>query len=101
MKFAVIKTGGKQYVVTEGQKLNIEKLATTEKTVTFDKVLLVHDGDKTLLGKPYLETTVAADLTKQFKGEKVRIEKYKPKVRYHKAQGHRQLLTEVKITKIN
>ena len=102
MKFAVIKTGGKQYKVAEKDKLKVEKLkAEKGQTIEFDQVLLYVDGDKVELGKPALKKKVTAKVLTQNKAKKVRVEKYKPKVRYHKVYGHRQPYTEVQIEKIS
>lgn len=101
MKFAVIKTGGKQYKVSEKDKLKVEKLNTEEgKNVDFDQVLLVADGDKVEIGTPTLKKRVTAKVLSQGRAKKVRVVKYKPKVRYHKVYGHRQPFTEVQIEKI-
>ena len=101
MKFAVIKTGGKQYLVTEGKKVKIEKLNSKEgDKVEFDQVLLVFEGGKVELGMPVLTKKVTGKVLAQGKSAKVRVEKYKPKVRYHKVYGHRQPFTEVEIEKI-
>jgi large subunit ribosomal protein L21 len=102
MKFAVIKTGGKQYRVTEGQKLNVEKLNTEkDKNIEFDQVLLFADGDKVDIGTPLTKHKVGAKVLEQGKAKKVMVVKYKPKVRYHKAYGHRQPFTQVLIEKIS
>jgi large subunit ribosomal protein L21 len=99
--FAVIETGGKQYIVAEGDNLKIEKLPKAEgDTVTFDKVLLISDGDKIELGKPYLDKTVEADISKQGRGRKIRIMRYHSKTRHRRRKGHRQHFTEVKIKSI-
>ncbi len=101
MKFAVIKTGGKQYIVSEGQKLRIEKLNIKEgQVVDFDQVLLYVEDENVEIGMPILNKKVAAKVLRQGKGEKVRVVKYKPKIRYHKVYGHRQPFTEVMIEKI-
>lgn len=102
MQLAVIKTGGKQYIVQPGQKLKIEKLPQKPgDEFVFDEVLLFSDGKKTEVGTPFLkETKVSAKVLSQGKGEKIYVLKYKPKVRYHKKTGHRQLFTEVQITGI-
>ena len=101
MKFAVIKTGGKQYLVTEGKKVKIEKLNSKEgDRVEFDQVLVAFEGGKVELGMPGLTKKVIGKVLVQGKGNKVRVEKYKPKVRYHKVYGHRQPFTEVEIEKI-
>jgi len=100
-KFAVIKTGGKQYQVSEKDKLKIEKLAVAEgKSVEFDQVLLLADGDKVEVGTPTLKKKVTAKVLSQGRAKKVNVVKYKAKIRYHKKQGHRQLFTEVEIQKI-
>ncbi len=102
--FAVIKTGGKQYLVKAGDKLRVEKLAQSEagKKVVFDKVLLVvNDANEVTLGKPYLANAkVEATLLREFKDKKVMVIKYKAKTRYKRTHGHRQQLAEVKIDKI-
>ncbi len=101
MKLAVIKSGGKQYLVAEGQKLRMEKLNLQPNSqVDFKEVLLVADLDKVNLGRPLLDLKVSARVLSQGRAKKVRVEKYKPKVRYHKVYGHRQPFTEVEIEKI-
>jgi len=101
-KFAVIKTGGKQYIVKEGDVLRIEKLDAEEGTpISFGEVLLVVEGDSVKVGTPMVSnTTVTASVLKQGRAKKVMIVKFKPKVRYKKRQGHRQMFTEVKIGEI-
>ena len=100
---AIIETGGKQYKVTEGDTLFIEKLeAEAGQAITFDKVLAILDGDKATFGAPVVEgASVAATVVKNGKGKKIRIFKYNPKKGYRKRQGHRQPYTKVEITKIN
>ena len=100
---AIIVTGGKQYKVTEGDVLYIEKLnAEAGEEITFDKVLAVLDGDNATFGTPVVEgATVTANVVKNGKGKKVRIFKYTPKKGYRKRQGHRQPYTKVEITKVN
>jgi len=103
--FAIIKTGGKQYIVRPGDKIKVEKLAVPqENEVVFDHVLLVA-GDKpeeTLIGAPYIkEYTVRGKILGQGKRKKIIVYKYKSKKRYHKKQGHRQLYTEVEIISIS
>ena len=96
---AIIETGGKQYKVTEGDTLFIEKLeAEAGQAITFDKVLAILDGDKATYGDPVVEgASVAATVVKNGKGKKVRIFKYNPKKGYRKRQGHRQPYTKVQI----
>lgn len=99
--FAIIKTGGKQYIVSPGDKIKVEKLDATEgNEVVFDNLLLVSDKD-TLVGTPFVDGyKITAKVLRQGKGEKIIVYKYKPKKRYHKKQGHRQLYTEVEILRI-
>ena len=99
---AIIETGGKQYKVTEGDTLFIEKLeAEAGQAITFDKVLAILDGDKATFGAPVVEgASVAATVVKNGKGKKVRIFKYNPKKGYRRRQGHRQPYTKVTIGKI-
>jgi len=101
--FAVIKTGGKQYVVKPGDKIKVEKLDATEgKEVTLSEVLLLSDDKKTDIGLPMLkDATVKAKVIGQGKGKKLIIFKYKPKKRYKRKVGHRQPFTEIEITSIN
>lgn len=98
-EYAVIKTGGKQYLVKPGDKLKIEKIeGEAEKVVAFDQVLAVKAKEKLSLGKPILTgTKVKAKILDQARGVKIRIAKFKAKSRYRKVMGHRQPLTEVEI----
>ena len=102
MKLAVIKTGGKQYKVKEGNWLKVEKINKKEgSNVVFDKVLLYSDEKKTEIGKPYVKgVKVIGKLVKQGKAKKITVIKYKHKIRYRRKKGHRQLFTQVKIEKI-
>ena len=101
--YAIIETGGKQYKVTEGDTLFIEKLPVEAgDTVTFDKVLAVLDGENTTFGTPVVEgASVEATVVKNGKGKKIRIFKYNAKKGYRKRQGHRQPYTKVTIGKIS
>ncbi|NLF35219.1 MAG: 50S ribosomal protein L21 [Clostridiales bacterium] len=100
---AIIETGGKQYKVTQGETLFIEKLPVEAgDSITFDKVLAVLDGDKATFGTPLVEgATVQANVVKNGRGKKVRIFKYNPKKGYRRRQGHRQPYTKVEIAQIN
>lgn len=102
MNFAVIKTGGKQYLVSEGQSLKIEKLPGEKgDSVTFEEILMVATGKDATIGKPMIKgASVSATIVKQARGPKIEVVKYKPKVRYRKMMGHRQFYTEVTIDKI-
>ncbi len=99
--YAIIKTGGKQYVVEEGKVISIEKLDVEEGAeVTFDEVLLV-SGDDVKIGQPNVAgAKVIGKVLEQGKERKIRIFKYKAKSNYRRRQGHRQPFTKVKIEKI-
>ena len=100
--YAIIQTGGKQYRVSEGDVLSIEKLSAAEgEEVVFDQVLtVVADGD-VKIGKPVLEgAKVTAKVVEHGKGKKILVFKYKAKSNYRKRQGHRQPYTKVEISKI-
>ena len=101
--YAIIETGGKQYKVTEGDTLFIEKLeAEAGAAITFDKVLAVLNGDSATFGAPVVEgASVDATVVKNGKGKKIRIFKYTPKKGYRKRQGHRQPYTKVQIGAIH
>ncbi len=96
--FAVIETGGKQYIVKEGDVLRVEKLPVEDKSeITFEKVLMV--GDK--VGNPYVENAkVSAKVIRTAKAKKIIVFKFKRRKGYTRKKGHRQYFTEVKITKI-
>ena len=100
--FAVIKTGGKQYLVSAGQKLKIEKLDAKEGgKLVFDEVLLVSDDKKTEVGTPLVKgAKVEAKVLKQARARKVIVFKYHSKARYRKKKGHRQHFTEIEVMRI-
>jgi large subunit ribosomal protein L21 len=99
MKKAVILTGGHQYLVHEGETFTVETLQE-EKTATFE-ALLVIDGDKITVGAPtVVGVTVTAEIIDQVRAEKVTAIRYKAKKRVKKVTGHKQHLTQIKITKI-
>lgn len=100
--YAIIKTGGKQYKVSEGDEIIIEKLEVEEKSsVTFEEVLAIFDGEVATIGTPVVEgAKVTATVVKNGKGPKIRIFKYKHKTNYRRRAGHRQPFTKVKIDKI-
>lgn len=102
MKYAVIRTGGKQYKVSEGDVLEIEKIEGKEKDkIVLDQVLLVRQEKKLLIGKPFLaKAKVKAEILAQFKDKKIRVAKFKAKSRYRRVRGHRQQKTKIKILKI-
>lgn len=108
MEFAVIQTGGKQYKVSKGETISIEKLKTAGKKeykegdkVAFDKVLLVDNGKDTSIGTPYITgAKVEGEITQIGRSRKVLVMKYKQKSRYLKRNTHRQPFFKIKITSI-
>lgn len=100
--FAVIKSGGRQYKVSVGQTLEVNRLAVEDGAqVTFDEVLLIADEDTSMVGAPYVDNAqVLATAVKQARGEKLIIFKYKAKKRYRHKRGHRQELTVLMIDDI-
>ena len=99
--YAIIATGGKQYKVSEGDEIFVEKLDAEEgSAVTFDQVLAVSDN-ALKGGADVASASVSGTVVKQGKGKKVIVYKYKRKTGYHKKNGHRQAYTKVKIEKIN
>ena len=104
MEFAVIQTGGKQYKVSVGDVVRVEKIIGEYKvgdSLTFDKVLLVDNGKDTTIGTPYIEgAEVKATLAAIGRARKIMVVKYKQKSRYLKRNGHRQPFFKVKITSI-
>ncbi len=100
--YAVIVTGGKQYKVTEGEFLKVEKLELAAgEALTFDRVLLVGNGDDVTIGAPVVEgAKVSAEVVSQGRHDKVTIIKFRRRKHHMKRQGHRQWFTEIKITGI-
>ena len=99
--YAIIATGGKQYKVSEGDEIRVEKLdVEVGSTVTFDQVIAISDKDLKVAGD-VANATVTGTVMDQGKGKKVIVYKYKRKPGYHKKNGHRQLYTQIKIDKIN
>ncbi|HDK37542.1 MAG TPA: 50S ribosomal protein L21 [Thiolapillus brandeum] len=100
--YAVIQTGGKQYRVSEGMSLKVEKINAEEgSSVELDKVLMVADGDNVQVGAPYLDGKVTATVKAHGKGKKVHIVKFRRRKHHLKRQGHRQQFTELEITGIS
>jgi large subunit ribosomal protein L21 len=102
MMYAVIETGGKQYRVTEGQRIKVEKLAADEgANIDLDKVLMVANGDDIKVGAPYVSGgKVTATIKAHGRGKKVMIIKFRRRKHSRKTQGHRQSYTEIEITGI-
>ena len=98
---AVIKTGGKQYLVQEGDVITVEKLEVEQgKTVQLETLMKTDGTDMLELGTPMLSTLVTAEVVDQGRGKKIEVVKYKAKSRYTRRVGHRQYFTKLKITKI-
>ena len=97
--YAVVQTGGKQYKVSPGDVLRVEKLAgDVGQAITFDRVLMVSDGETVTVGQPVLaDATVNGQIVEQGKAKKVLVFKYKRRKRYRRKQGHRQPYTAVRI----
>ena len=101
--YAVIKTGGKQYRVTNGLKLKVEQIpADIDSQIVLDQVLMVADGDQVAVGTPLVAgATVTATVVSHGRGEKIRIFKMRRRKHYQKHQGHRQNYTEIRIDAIS
>ena len=101
--YAVVETGGKQYRVTEGQSIKVEKLTAEEgSSLDLDKVLLVANGEDIKVGAPYLDGgKVTATVKAHGRGKKIRIIKFRRRKHHQKEQGHRQHFTELEITGIS
>jgi len=102
MSLAVIKTGGKQYLVKKGDKIKVEKLPAKEgSAVKFDTLIITDEkGAKIEIGKPFLKTKVEGKILEQGRDKKILVTKYKSKIRYKKRVGHRQPYSLVQIEKI-
>lgn len=102
MKYAIIRTGGKQYKVSEGEILEIEKPETEKKLVEFKEVLLLVDEEGVRIGQPLVEKVkVVGEILEQTKKKKIRVAKFRAKTGYRKVTGHRQKATKIKIKKIS
>lgn len=101
--YAVIKTGGKQYRVTEGETLKVEKLdIDAGSSIEIDEVLMIADGDKVQIGAPYVKGgKVVATIKSHGRGKKIEIIKFKRRKHHDKRTGHRQGYTELEITGIS
>ncbi|MCX7858018.1 MAG: 50S ribosomal protein L21 [Deltaproteobacteria bacterium] len=101
--YAVIQTGGKQYKITEGQKLRVEKLDARENdTIRINEVLFVNDGDKSYIGTPFVDGAgIYAKVLSHGREKKVIVFKYRRRKDYKKKRGHRQAYTELLIEKIH
>jgi large subunit ribosomal protein L21 len=102
MKYAIIETGGKQYKVEEDKTILIERTGASKgDEIVFDKVLFYSNGDQKMVGRPYLEEIkVIGEVDDEVKGRKVIVYKYKPKKRYRRKLGHRQVYVKATIKEI-
>jgi large subunit ribosomal protein L21 len=102
MKYAVIKTGGKQYKVSEGDTIEVDRLPSAKDgKFSFDQVLLIASDEGVKIGKPtVVNAKVEAKVLEDLKGDKIRVSKFKSKVRYRRVTGFRAALTKVQIDKI-
>lgn len=100
VKMAVVKTGGKQYLVQEGDEIIVDRLEAVEKADVDLETLATFEGEAVNLGAPSLTDKTKATVVAQVKGDKIRVAKFKAKVRYRRVQGFRPQLTKLKITKI-
>ena len=100
--YAIVETGGKQYKVAPGQKIDVDRLAVAEgKDIELSRVLLISDGKDTVIGNPTIDgAKVLATCLSEGKGDKVIVFKYKPKVRYRRKKGHRQIYSRLEIKEI-
>lgn len=102
MKIAILETGGKQYLVEEGKKIEIEKIKNLNlEKIIFDKILLYADDNSLLIGQPYLDNILVTAKFLKEKKNKVLILKYKPKTRYRKKRGYKKFTWLVEIEKIS
>ncbi|GMR09667.1 MAG: hypothetical protein BMS9Abin28_0487 [Anaerolineae bacterium] len=102
MKYAIVEHSGKQYLAQEGGLIEVDRMSLeVGKPVVFKEVLLVTDGKKVEVGAPFVKgASVKGKIKDHLKGKKIKVFKYKPKQRYRRTQGHRQLLTHVAIENI-
>ena len=100
--YAIVETGGKQYKVASGQKVDVDRLAVAEgEDVELSRVLLIADGEDTIIGSPTIDgAKVIATCLGEKKGDKIIVFKYKPKVRYRRKKGHRKLYATLEIKEI-
>jgi large subunit ribosomal protein L21 len=98
--YAVIKSGGKQHKVSEGDVIEVERLVADGETITFQPLLVVDDDGKAHVGKEIAKATVTAKPLGEKKGDKVKIFKYRPKSGYARRAGHRQMLTMLEISEV-
>jgi large subunit ribosomal protein L21 len=100
--YAIVETGGKQYKVAPGQKIDVDRLSVAEgEDIELFRVLLIADGKNTVVGNPTIDgAKVVATCLSEGKGDKVIVFKYKPKVRYRRKKGHRQIYSKLEIKEI-
>jgi large subunit ribosomal protein L21 len=101
--YAIFRSGGRQFRAEVGQEVDVERLPFPEnESITLDDVLLVGNGDSTIIGTPKVDgASVVATVTKQYRGEKVIVFKYRQRTNYRRRTGHRQYYTRLRIDAIN
>ena len=101
-RWAIVKTGGKQYKVAEGDLISVEKLGAKKESIVLNDVLLLRNLKGLTIGKPFVPNAkVNAKVVDNFKGKKIRVVKFKSKSRYTRTRGHRHLKTKILIEKIS
>lgn len=101
VKYAVVKTGGKQYLVKETDEIVVEKLSEDKKSLELETLATFEaDGTKLELGTPFLKSKTKAEIVESLKGDKIRVARFKSKVRYRKVRGFRPQLSKIKITAV-
>jgi large subunit ribosomal protein L21 len=100
--YAIVKIGGKQYRAEPGKNLVVEKLTSdVGSSLEFGEVLLISDGENSQIGQPFVDgAVVSAEVASQFRGKKIIVFKYKPKIKYRRKTGHRQYYTLLKINSV-
>ena len=100
--YSIVEIKGKQYKVEEGKEVEVDFLDLEKDSALEDYKVLLHQGEETLVGTPYLENVkIEAKVVEDTKGEKLRVVHYKPKTNYRKVNGHRQKYTKLKVNKIS
>lgn|SRR3989338_6328122 len=102
MRYAISHVSGKQYILKSGETVTLDKIAQNAgDKYTFDKILLLHDDDRILVGTPYIqEAQVTGKIVKQYKGDKIHVYKFRAKIRYRRKMGYRSSLTDVLVEDI-
>lgn len=97
MQYTICEISGRQYMIKPGQMVEVDKLQPEQKTLEVDKILLIADGDKIEIGKPYLKKLLKFEIVDTIKKPKIRVSKYKPKANYRKVTGQRAQVSRIKL----